>query len=183
MSGVHRERNRGGRPTKWSPALAARLADLVGGELRTRRAAAVEIGVGYQTLMDWQRQNPKWTAEVRKLRAETLGRRKAQALAARQAARLLRRSRRPLPGSKPTKQMKLVCWYLTHCVRLRNALCKEDERQACSRFNMAFSKWEQAKRRFPCLMEQVHDRRGRRLAYLHVHGEIIPGWTPPRGCR
>jgi hypothetical protein len=154
-------RKREGRPTRWSPRVASLLLNLIGHDLSTKQAAAAAVGIGYQTLMDWQRQRPEWTAAVRKTRRETQGRRKAEAMAIRAAGRVLRR-RSAFPRPKPTKQMKLVCWQLTHHIDPFSAIYEEHERQACSRFNLAWGKWEEAKRRFPCLLDQVYDRRKRR---------------------
>lgn len=85
----------------------------------------------------------------------------------------------PISASKPTKQMRLVCWFLLHRVHPETLPTEEHEREACKRFRLQWEKWTAAKLQFPGLIEKVHAKRARVLAYGRIHGKVTLGWTPP----
>ena len=48
------------------------------------------------------------------------------------------------------------------------------------RFNVPEWKWEEAKKRFPNLLQKVNQKRLRRIEYALETGKLPPkGWTPP----
>jgi hypothetical protein len=54
------------------------------------------------------------------------------------------------------------------------------EAAACMRFKIPEWKWEQAKKRFPSLLQKVNQKRLRRMEYVLATGNLPPsGWTPP----
>ena len=51
---------------------------------------------------------------------------------------------------------------------------------ACARFKIPEWKWEEAKKRFPDLLQKVNQKRLRRTEYVLATGKLPPnGWTPP----
>ncbi len=187
-------RARGGRPSKWSDEKVAIITDVFGRQLRTKRAAAKAAGIGYQTLMDWQRQRPEWFDALLALQWHTRLERGAERerwWLEKNRQKMQRRAqaifgprpkkKRPAPQrDQPTKQMRLVCWRLTHHVHPEDLITEQDERDACAHFRLLWENWIAAKERFPQMMEQVRDRRARRLRYGQEHGRVPIGWTPPK---
>ena len=166
---------RGGRKPKWADGqtlkrLVQALADPAHG---TKAAAARAAGIGYATLARWQDTYPElhdvWqTAQHARYRH-------------RQAAAEERRTQRtfcPRPPT-PTKQMRLVCWFLVFRVHPQHALETEHEVRACERVRLSWERWQAAREQFPVLMAGVCGRRARRLAYLLAHGSIGLNYCPP----
>jgi hypothetical protein len=63
--------------------------------------------------------------------------------------------------------MKLIQWWLVHRVPVDMIITPSVEAAACMRFKIPESKWEEAKKRFPSLLQKVNQKRlvnrGRRV--------------------
>jgi hypothetical protein len=93
-----------------------------------------------------------------------------------------RHNRRPYqdPNAQPVKWMKLIHWWLLHRVPIDMILTPQLEAAACIRFKIPEWKWEEAKKRFPTLLQKVNQKRLRRMEYALDTGTLPPaGWTPP----
>ena len=178
MSQIQRNRKRarprhpGGRPSKATDEqLETLLGALCDWQRHTSKASAARAaGISLATLMRWQHQHPvlrqAW-ADGHRFRYITSQR----AIAERAALR----PRRPLP----TRQMRLVAWFLVHRVRLGATVTAEHVQRACVRVNLSLEAWEAGCAMFPDLLASVGRKRARRWAYALEHGEIQIGWTPP----
>ena len=155
----------GGRPPKWQDGetLTRLLRALADPGHPTKAAAARAAGISYPTLARWQAAHPELELLWRRgERGRYLARQRAK------AERAAMRPRRPAP----TKQMRLVGWFLTYRVHPEHALCEEHERRACARVNLPWERWLDGRERFPALMEKVHADRARRYSYLVHTGSI-----------
>ena len=165
-------KHRTGRPTKATrvllEVLAAALSD--GEKHPTKAAAAKAAGISLATLMRWQRLHP-WLCDVWGKGRHV---RYLRCVNARQAKTASHQS-----SPRPTRQMRLVCWFLVHRVRLLVPLTVEHMRRACAQVNFSADAWKAACQRYPRLLASVVCKRARRRAYLLEHGEIREGWTPP----
>jgi len=76
--------------------------------------------------------------------------------------------------------MKLIQWWLVHRGPIEMIITPPVEAAACARFKIPDWKWEEAKKRFPSLLQKVNQKRLRRMEYGLETG-IFPqnGWTPP----
>jgi transposase len=153
--------------------------ELFGLRLLTKRAAAKVAGIGYQTLMDWQRQRREWGRALNALHWQTRSQRGAENERRWNERRQARRTAGKLVRPRPTKQMRMVCWHLIHRVHPQEQLTEAHERAAALRFGLSWSRWVAARTMFP-LMADVQEKRRRRLAYGLAHGSIAAGWTPPK---
>jgi hypothetical protein len=91
-------------------------------------------------------------------------------------------NRRPYrdPDAQPVKWMKLIQWWLVHRVPIDLTITPKIEAAACIRFKIPEWKWEEAKKRFPDLLQKVNQKRLRRTEYVLATGKLPPnGWTPP----
>ena len=55
--------------------------------------------------------------------------------------------------------MKLIQWWLVHRVPIDVMITPEIEAAACARFKIPPAAWEEAKKRFPSLLEKVNQKR------------------------
>jgi hypothetical protein len=84
------------------------------------------------------------------------------------------------PNAQPVKWMKLIQWWLVHRVPIDMIITPTVEAAACARFKIPEWKWEEAKKRFPKLLQKVNQKRLRRIEYALETGTFPPaGWTPP----
>jgi hypothetical protein len=93
-----------------------------------------------------------------------------------------RHNRRPYRdlNAQPVKWMKLIQWWLVHRVPMDMIITPQVEAAACMRFEIPEWKWEEAKKRFPSLLQKVNQKRLRRMEYALETGKFPPqGWTPP----
>ena len=55
--------------------------------------------------------------------------------------------------------MKLIQWWLVRRVPIDVMITPEIEAAACARFKISPAAWEEAKKRFPSLLEKVNQKR------------------------
>ena len=154
--------------------LARLVTALANPKHSTKEAAAHAAGISYPTLARWQAEHPQlhsvWEA-ARRPRYER-----------RQAAVLARAALRPARPA-PTKQMRMVCWFLIFRVHPEHSLEVEHEVRACERVSLSWERWLWACEKFPALMGSVYRKRAQRLDYLRSHGSIGLNYLPPDPAR
>ena len=173
------QRERGGRTPKWQDGqtLTRLLRALVDPTYLTKAAVARAAGIGYATLARWQAEHPELDDLWQSARHGRYRLRQA-ARSSRAAARTLL-PRRPAP----TKQMRLVCWFLVFRVHPEHSLGLAHEHRACERVRLSWERWQAVKDQFPSLIESVYTKRARRLSHLIKHGSIDINWCPPDPAR
>lgn len=82
-------------------------------------------------------------------------------------------------GSRVSKHVRLVCWWLVYRVDPARNLIPEDETAACAHAKMPLERWEATKSDHPREWEKVLSKRARRRAWLEENGTVPDGWTPP----
>lgn len=170
MSENAEKRVRCGRPSKATPErLASLAAELRRWEIHGNKATVAQAAkISLATLMRWQKQHRE-LREIWERGCQLRCQRRAETC----------RQRADLYPRLPTRQMRLICWFLVHRVCIRASVTPEHERNACKRVNLSLSGWEDARLRFPQLLDSVRARRARRYAFLLEHGSVPVGWTPP----
>jgi hypothetical protein len=178
-----------GRPWVYNAKTARSIAALIA-EGASKKEACEKLRVAYSSLMRWQHQKPSLRKSLEE--AEETWRdnqrmeRDLKVLLSEELTesnvRSHRHNRRPYrdPGAQPVKWMKLIHWWLLHRVPIDAIITPGIEAAACMRFKIPEWKWEDAKKRFPCLLPKVNQKRLRRMEYPLATGKLPPkGWTPP----
>jgi hypothetical protein len=186
MKAIKRSR---GRPWVYDVETGRSIAALIA-EGASKKEACAKAGVAYSSFMRWQRQNRSLRRSVEK--AERMWRdslrmeRDLEVLLSEKPVEIdnpsHRHNRRPYrdPNAQPVKWMKLIQWWLLHRVPIDLIITPQIEAAACARFKIPEWKWEEAKKRFPKLLQKVNQKRLRRIEYALETGTFPPaGWTPP----
>ena len=178
-----------GRPWVYNVETARSIAASIA-EGASKKEACGKTGVAYSSFMRWQRQKASLRSSLEEAKRMCRDNQRME----RDLAVLLsekpveiddpshRHNRRPYrdPNTQPVKWMKLIQWWLLYRVPIDMIITPDIEAAACVRFKIPEWKWEEAKKRFPSLLQKVNQKRLRRMEYVLATGKLPPaGWTPP----
>jgi hypothetical protein len=178
-----------GRPCVYDVQTARSIAASIA-EGTSKKEACEKAGVAYSSFMRWQRQKRRLQRLVEEAaemwRDSQRMERDLEVLLSQRPAETdnpsHRHNRRPYrdPNAQPVKWMKLIHWWLLHRIPIDTIITPGIEAAACMRFKIPEWKWEEAKKRFPNLLQKVNQKWLRRMEYFLATGKLPPqGWTPP----